>query len=532
MNELPRIFLGGTETEVGIAFDGKEKTPSGRVFFPEHSFDLFLAALEARYRGFRRRGTKRPDFIYHHRAAVGERTAELPSPECAKYLSGEIGIYLENGALVYVDWPHLEFSTAECLDPRWVVIQEKSLEKMIAEAQPLVEKALARKLVILKNNSDGKGNSYAGHENFLVTCPFFKHLTMNLGGIGFGHPAYDACNDSTKIWLSFITTGLIYTGSGKAGSEIPEWPCAYQISQRADFIKRIFGEATTERRPLINLRNEPLSESYGRLHYIAGDSNMAEWPIYLKMGTKALVLYMLQTLFENGEPRPLWAEKVVLRRDPVEIFKEVSRDLTCKKRYAVSDPRAGSFDQNGFFVRGATPMEIQRVFLEEMKKFYRDWPENHWLWDVLEKLEKVLGWLEDNKAEELDKTLDWRIKRRIMKELAARQNGELEDPRFSPLVKEIDFRYHQFGERGLYNPWLKNSDSKFELIKRIVTDEEIESGKTEAPPNTRAAARSYLIKHQEDARLADLEWDYAVLREGSSLNRFALDPFDAAPPLY
>jgi hypothetical protein len=50
------------------------------------------------------------------------------------------------------------------------------------------------------------------------------------------------------------------------------------ISQRAEHIWEGVSSATTRSRPIINTRDEPLSnaEKYRRLHVIVGDSNMSE----------------------------------------------------------------------------------------------------------------------------------------------------------------------------------------------------------------------------------------------------------------
>ena len=94
----------------------------------------------------------------------------------------------------------------------------------------------------------------------------------------------------------------------------------YQLSQRADFFEEEVGLETTLKRPIVNTRDEPHcdAQKYRRLHVIVGDANMSEVATYLKVGTTAIVLAMIEDdalgddwLLANpvvgdppGQPRP------------------------------------------------------------------------------------------------------------------------------------------------------------------------------------------------------------------------------------
>ena len=75
--------------------------------------------------------------------------------------------------------------------------------------------------------------------------------------------------------------------------------CEFQISQRADFLETEVGLETMHSRPIINTRDEPHAdpEKYRRLHVIVGDANMSEVSTYLKCGTMAIVLSMIEDDF-------------------------------------------------------------------------------------------------------------------------------------------------------------------------------------------------------------------------------------------
>src|SRR5204862_2349335 len=99
--------------------------------------------------------------------------------------------------------------------------------------------------------------------------------------------------------LPFLITRQIFAGAGKMGIEAESaagQPGIYQISQRADFFSVIVSIDTMNRRPLVNTRDEPHADTnrYRRFHVILGDSNMREWANAMKIGTKSLVMEMIQ----------------------------------------------------------------------------------------------------------------------------------------------------------------------------------------------------------------------------------------------
>jgi len=70
----------------------------------------------------------------------------------------------------------------------------------------------------------------------------------------------------------------------------------FQLTQRAEFFEEEVGLETTLKRPLVNTRDEPHSDSqkYRRLHVIVGDANLSEISTFLKVGVTALVLAMIE----------------------------------------------------------------------------------------------------------------------------------------------------------------------------------------------------------------------------------------------
>jgi Pup amidohydrolase len=221
---------------------------------------------------------------------------------------------LTNGARFYVDHAHPEYSSPECSNARDLVIWDKAGERILEDAARRAEVTLPEgsRVLIHKNNTDGKGAAYGTHENYLVPrdVPFGK-LTRQL--------------------LPFFVSRPIYTGAGRLGSELDE-DVAFQLTQRADFFEVDIGLETTLKRPLMNTRDEPHAdpERYRRLHVINGDANLCEVATFAKVGTMLVVLDLIED--------DALGEVPVLAR-PVEAFHTVSHDLDCSVPLLLEDGR-------------------------------------------------------------------------------------------------------------------------------------------------------------------------------------------------
>src|SRR3954467_1039995 len=191
---------------------------------------------------------------------------------------GLANVILTNGARLYVDHAHPEFSAPECTNPMDIVRWDKAGELVMAEAARRAATIPgAHRIQLYKNNTDNKGASYGSPENYLMSrqTPFadiVAHLTP------------------------FFVTRQIFTGVGRVGIGQDGSGAGFQLSSRADFFEVEVGLETTLKRPIINPRDEPHSDAdkYRRLHVIIGDANLSEIATYLKMGTTALVLNMIE----------------------------------------------------------------------------------------------------------------------------------------------------------------------------------------------------------------------------------------------
>ncbi|MFQ5966821.1 MAG: depupylase/deamidase Dop [Acidimicrobiia bacterium] len=382
--------------------------------------------------------------------------------------AGLVNAVLTNGARLYVDHAHPEYSTPECFDPREAALYDKAGELVLAQAASVAQELLpeGQRLSIYKNNSDGKGNSYGAHENYLVArdLPFgtiVNHLT------------------------TFLVTRQVFTGSGKVGAENGRPPVDYQISQRADFFEEEVGLETTLKRPIINTRDEPHGDpgKYRRLHVIIGDANVSEIQTFVKLGSAALFLAALE---DGALPETLTL------RDPVDATWKVSHDVGLREPLPLAD--GGS----------ATALDLQFQYLEWLSKYAEtELPEAVWS-DVLTDWESVLVDLEADPLGTSDR-LDWAAKYRLLQGYVDRDGLSWDDPKLAAL----DLQYHDVDrERGLYHRLVGR-----ELVRTMFSDDEVKAASEEPPERTRAYFRGRCVAQFPDALVA-ANWDSLVFDIG------------------
>lgn len=433
---LPRVL--GTETEFGIAArDADAQDPvSNSIQLIGHYPSLPAPQAIWDYEN------ENPLLDARGFEVEGER--ERPGPDYNRLLNK----LLVNGGRLYVDGAHPEYSTPECTNAREVVAFERAGERVMADSLRALAKARgAEKFVLYKNNSDGKGNSYGYHENYLVARSVsFDRLV--------------------QVLVPFFVTRQIFAGAGKVGAENQTTAAEYQISQRADFFECLVDLNTMVKRPIVNTRDEPHADpaKYRRLHVIVGDANMCELSTYLKVGTLAIVVEMI----EAGVDFP----KLDLD-EPVRAIKEVSRDLSLRGSLKLADGRSTS------------AIAIQRAYLRAAQDFFACHELAQVTKDVLVRWEEVLDKLERDPAL-LARELDWVAKRQMIQSYMDRKGCGWSDPR----VLLLDLQYHDVRpEKGLYYT-LERSN----LVDRLLQDSEIDRAERNAPAGTRAFFRGSCLK--------------------------------------
>lgn len=459
----------GIETEFGIVHRGAGE--SNPVTASSMLINAYLGDLQRQHEGGQKVGW---DFEAETPGndARGSVGPAMP-PEIETHL---VNAVLTNGARYYVDHAHPECSTPECADARSVVVYDRAAEQILQRSMVAANRLLpeGQELVVHKNNSDGKGNSYGCHENYLMarSVPFGKVITH-----------------ATAHFIS----RQIFTGSGKVGSEAPglgvrEVP--YQLTQRADFFEAEVGLETTLKRPIVNTRDEPHADpqKYRRLHVIAGDANCSETATFLKVGTTAFVLAMVE---DDALPRSF------IFRAPVPAMRQVSYDLTLRRPLELADGTT------------VTALEIQWELLDRARK----WADKHGLEavggevgaKVLRTWEEVLAALEADPMSLADR-LDWVAKYRILDGYRARHDLEWGDSRIAALA----LQYHDLRpERSL--------SARAGLV-RITNNDEVSRAMTEPPEDTRAYFRGRCLQRWADQVVA-ANWDSIVFDVGQDALR-------------
>src|SRR2546426_7378529 len=236
---IPKVM--GIETEYGISGPG---TPD---FNPVLASSMLINSYAGTLRRIR--------WDYEQESPLRDARGFEPVQE-RQPVEEDLGlanVILPNGARYYVDHAHPEYSTPECADPFTLVVYEKAGERTLQMSVKAAQATLppGRQILIHKNNSDRKGNSYGTHENYLMdrSTPFSRIV---------------------QYLLPFFVTRQVFAGAGKVGFEhgAHEADTGFQLSQRADFFEEEVGLETTLKRPIINTRDEPHAdpERFRRLH--------------------------------------------------------------------------------------------------------------------------------------------------------------------------------------------------------------------------------------------------------------------------
>jgi Pup amidohydrolase len=451
----------GTETEFGISVTG-QSTANPMVASSQIVNAYASSTLRAR--------RARWDFEEESplRDARGfDMSREIADPsQLTDEDLGLANVILTNGARLYVDHAHPEYSTPECTNPRDIVKWDKAGEQVMLDASRLAGTIPgAAPILLYKNNTDNKGASYGAHENYLMrrSTPFGE-IVRNL--------------------TPFFVSRQVVTGAGRVGIGQDGREHGFQLSQRADYFEVEVGLETTLKRPIINTRDEPHAdpEKYRRLHVIIGDANLAEVSTYLKVGTTALVLAMIEARFIG---RDLTVDQ------PVRALRAVSHDPALKHLLKMSDGRE------------LTAVQLQMEYLDLAKKYVEDRlgsDVDEQTADVLARWESVLTRLETDPML-CARELDWVAKLKLLNQYRDRDGLEWDDAK----LHLIDLQYSDIRpDKGLYHRLVRMG-----RIERLLDDDEVADAMHVPPVDTRAYFRGRCLEKYAD-RIAAASWDSVI----------------------
>lgn len=456
---IPKVV--GIEQEYAIKIQRAEKLSAFDV-------SCMLVNAYARDLGLRHRDVT-INWDYGHETPYQDIRGDLFGKRVGQQIVREtenrlINAGLPNGARLYTDHAHPEYSTPECLGARDALACDKAGEVVLRKGLTLLKAMLpAADITLYKNNTDNQGHSYGCHENYLMAAEPHEAYLVN-------HP-----QKALKSLVPFLVTRQVFAGSGKVvGEGRAEKGSVYQVSQRADFMENLFGLETTYARPIINTRREHHADPkrFRRLHLILGDANMCEFAGFLKLGSTQIVLQML----ENDQiPCDLTLQ------DPIEAIQQISADPHITVRLADG--------------RKWTAVQIQRELLESAHKFnpvdrVPDYGDILQSWEyALEGLE-LLKLSDDMDIEDdafgLSRRLDWVLKLWIINRYRQGQNRAWDHP----LLRVLDLQYHNIDDaEGIFYRTQGQG-----LTDRLLDDKEIYHFVHDPPDNTRAYFRGNCIK--------------------------------------
>ncbi|MFZ4485389.1 MAG: depupylase/deamidase Dop [Candidatus Nanopelagicales bacterium] len=380
---------------------------------------------------------------------------------------GLANVVLTNGARLYVDHAHPEYSAPEVTNPRDAALWDRAGVRVMERASELASRSGSTPPILLyKNNTDNKGASYGTHENYLMrrTTPF---------------------SDIVRHLTPFFITRQVFTGSGRLGVGQDGRSMRFQLTQRADFFEVEVGLETTLKRPIINTRDEPHAdpEKYRRLHVIVGDANLCDVATYLKMGTTSIVLAMIEDgALDQADLTP---------RHPVREMHAVSHDTTLQHRLVMND---GS---------RRTAIEIQEQICALARAYCAQQSGGDIDEQTLDVLDRWSATLAGLAADPMTcaTTVDWVAKLSLLEEYRARDGLDWSAHR----LQAIDLQYSDVRrDKGL----AARLEARGRLA-RLFTDDEVDQAMSRPPHDTRAYFRGECLRRYPE-QVAAASWDSVV----------------------
>jgi proteasome accessory factor A len=379
---------------------------------------------------------------------------------------------LTNAARLYVDHAHPEYSSPECRTPREAVLYDQAGEEIMRRAQMVANQTLddEHAIRLYKNNSDGKGNSYGTHENYLLSRD-----------VDFA--------DVVRAMVPHFVSRSVITGAGKVGFETDAARGAtFQISARAEFFEEIVGLETTLKRPIINTRDEPHSDPdrFRRLHVINGDANMSPRATWVKLGATALLLLVLEERGSGVFPPPPRRPVAAIRAFGADPHLRATVEAEGGQRVSALDYQEALFILVDSHVRAHGAPEVADD--REVRELLAEWS-------------ALLEGVRSNPDDVADR-VDWIAKWRVIQGYQERYGLPETDAR----LRAIDLQYHDLRPE-------KSLAARVGLAP-LWAPANIQDAVFEAPRSTRAYFRGECVRRFPE-ELVSANWDSLVFDVGS-----------------
>ena len=389
---------------------------------------------------------------------------------------------LVNGARLYVDHAHPEYSSPEVLTPRDALVWDRAGEVVARRAMTALSDGggsagAPEGIVLYKNNVDGKGASYGSHENYLVRrdVPF---------------------EELAAVLTPFLVTRPVLAGAGRVGLGQHSQRPGFQISQRADYVESEIGLQTTFNRPIINTRDEPHADDarWRRLHVINGDANRFDVPIYLKVATTDLLVWLLEQAHAEGSGvlKDTMSDlgRLAIIGDPVEEHWAVSHDPTLSYELTTQGGAMSALAIQRAYLEIITPV-VKRTGEREAQRALLLWGQ------ILDALEQ---WRSDGSGPAAQ-LVEWVAKYELCEGMRRRSGTGWDDPRLAALdIQWADLRPGRSVVDKL---------DAAGRIHRLVTEAEVQRAADVAPEGTRATIRGTAINRYP--QIVSASWTCLVL---------------------
>ena len=195
--QVPKVL--GIETEYGIA-GGPEQDP------------IFASSIIVN--AYAQEGRTRINWDFDSESPSSDSRGVLNFASFAPIVETHLAnTVLTNGARLYVDHAHPEYSSPECRTPLEATLYDVAGEEIMLRAMNVSNLSLdpSMRIALYKNNCDGKGNSYGTHENYLLSRELeFKAVVAG-------------------VVPHFVSRQIIF-GAGKVGAETEDG-----LEQNPDF---------------------------------------------------------------------------------------------------------------------------------------------------------------------------------------------------------------------------------------------------------------------------------------------------------
>lgn len=391
-------------------------------------------------------------------------------------------MFLRNGGRLYLDvGAHPEYATAECQALWDLLAQVRAGSDLLADMAEetttrLKGGGVAGEIHLFANNFDSSGNSYGCHENYLLRR----------------RRDFRAVADSL---ISFFVTRQVVTGAGDVKHDEDGQPY-FSLSARSDQMHDALSAATTRVRPIINTRDEPLSDSgsYRRLHVIVGDTNIAEPTTALKVAATDIVLNAIEKGVNLAD---------LQLEDPMAAIRAISDDPTGRTTVKTKDGRRRTAVSLQREIRARALSAVGPDELSELYVYLVD------LWG------RALDAVESGDWSGIDREIDFAIKKKLVEGYIERTGASLDDPRVTRLL----LSYHDITKAGLA-PKMEESG----LMVRLTSPEQVAAAKVLPPADTRAHLRGSVVGAAESAQ-RNLGVDWVTLRVEGEQELKLQDPF-------